>query len=93
MIVNAIQRKAARRVRPGLDGSSGRRIELRSRFEPAWFGPDRDHGFLNQLEFHHGSDHEPQKDGEPCVVGKRSGRAKTTRIRSGRYNGEKLPFF
>jgi hypothetical protein len=93
MILNAIQRKAARRVRPGLYGSSARRIELRNRFEPVCFGPERDRGCLNQLEFHRVCDQDLQKSDEPCVAGKDSGRAKTTRIKQGQYNGEKLPFF
>lgn len=83
MILNAIQRKAVQLVRPGLDGSSARRIELRNRFEPAWFGPDRDRGFLNQLEFHRVCDQDLQKSDEPCVAGKGLGRAKTTSMRQG----------
>ena len=90
MIPNAIQGKAARRVRPGLDGSSARRIELRNRFEPAWFGPDRDRGFLNQREFHRVSDHDPQKSGAPDVAGKGSGRARTASLGQGQRSDETL---
>ena len=81
MILNAIQRKAVRRVRPGLYGSCGRRIELCSRFEPAWFGLDRDRGDRNQLRVHHIGGQGRQKSDEPCVAGKSSGKAKTTNMK------------
>ena len=81
MILNAIQRKAVQPVRPGLDGSSGRRIELRNRFEPAWFGFGRDRGGRNQSQLHHVDGQGPQKSDEPCVAGKSSGKAKTTNMK------------
>jgi hypothetical protein len=84
MILNAIQRKAVQPVRPGLDDSSGRRIELRNRFEPAWFGSGRDRGARNQPEFHHVGGQGLQKSDELCVAAKSSGKAKTTSMRRGR---------
>ena len=93
MIPNAIQRKAVQLVRPGLGGSSGRRTEPRSRSEPVCFDPERDHGCLNQLEYHRVGDQDVEKSDELYVVGKGSGRAKTTRIRQERYNAEKQPVF
>ena len=77
MILNAIQRKAVRRVRPGLYGSCGRRIELYSRFEPAWFDFDRDRGCRNQPDFHHVGDQGLQKSDEPCVAAKSSEKARS----------------
>ena len=93
MIPNAIQRKAVQLVPPGLGGSSGRRIEPRSRSEPVCFGPERDRGCLNQLEYPRVCDQDVEKNDEPYVVGKGLGRAKTTRIRQGQYNAEKQPVF
>ena len=88
-----IRRSAARRAQPALAGSFARQIEVHSRFEPVWFGPERDRGCLNQLAYHRVCDQDVEKNDELYVVGKDLGRAKTTRIRQGRYNAEKQPVF
>ena len=81
MLQKVIRRKAVQPERSGLDGSSARPIEVRSRFGPVWFGPGRvrDGDCLNQPEFRV-NDHDPQKSGEPDVVGKGSGRVRTASL-------------
>ena len=82
MLGAVFRRSAARRARPALAGSSAQPIEVRSWFEPAWFGLGRDRGgdCLNLGEFHRVSDHDPQKSGEPDVVGKGSERVRTASL-------------
>ena len=65
-----IRRSAARRAQPALAGSFARQIEVHSRFEPVWFGPERDRGCLNQLEYHRVRDQEVEKVMNSMWLGK-----------------------
>ena len=80
-------------VRPGLNDSSERRIELRNPVEPAWSGRHHDHDSPNRPQVCRGNECRLQKSGGPGGVGTRSRKAKTTRIESGRSNGDTLSFF
>ena len=72
-------------MRPARDGSSGLPTELHNRYESACFGVDREG--VNHLEYRRARDYGSQKRDVPGAAEKRSGRAKTARIKPAQGNG------